>query len=176
MKRSFPTLFPALKAGLFITALLAFVLSACTVSASPTPSVETIKVDAPIFNPSTETPEEDNVPDNSMPIEFIDYLDRDVSINSLPERIVSLAPSVTESLFAIGAGPLVVGRTDYCNYPEEANDLPSIGGFAASSISIESILDLEPDIVIGGSTQQAEIITPGRGGHNSFCRSACQYP
>ena len=158
MKRSSHPLFPAQKAGLFIIVILALIISDCTVSATPTPTVEVIEVDTPIVEKSVETPEVEGVPDTFTPVEFIDYLDRDVIIDSLPARIVSLAPSVTESLFAIGAGPLVVGRTDYCNYPEEASDLPSIGGFAASSISIESILDLEPDIVIGGSTQQSEVI------------------
>ncbi len=74
------------------------------------------------------------------------------------QRIVSLSPSVTESLFAIGAGGQMVGRTDYCNYPEEALSLPSVGGFDASTISMESIIALEPDLVIGGSIYQADVI------------------
>jgi iron complex transport system substrate-binding protein len=65
---------------------------------------------------------------------------------------------VTESLFAIGAGGQVVGRTNFCDYPEEVRKVPSIGGFSASSISVESIIALEPDLVIGGSTDQAEVI------------------
>jgi len=52
----------------------------------------------------------------------------------------------------------VVGRTDYCNYPAEALSLPSVGGFSAESISVETILSLEPDLVIGGSTYQADVI------------------
>jgi iron complex transport system substrate-binding protein len=67
---------------------------------------------------------------------------------------------VTESLFAIGAGGQVVGRTDYCDYPEEVKDLPSIGGFSVESISLESIIALEPDLVIGGSVYQADLGKP----------------
>jgi len=152
MDRSSPPLFPAHKAGLFIVAILALLLSACS-------SMNTPVADIPATETSpTTAPQEASVENSFSPIEFIDYLDRDVSIDALPQRIVSLAPSVSETLFAIGAGPLMVGRTDYCNYPPEVETLPSIGGFAASSISIETILDLEPDIVIGGSTYQSEVI------------------
>jgi iron complex transport system substrate-binding protein len=94
----------------------------------------------------------------SEAITFTDALHQQVSIHSPVHRIVSLAPSVTESLFAIGAGGQVVGRTNFCDYPEEVRKLPSIGGFSASSISVESIIALKPDLVIGGSTVQAEVI------------------
>jgi iron complex transport system substrate-binding protein len=66
---------------------------------------------------------------------------------------------VTEILFAIGAGPQVVGRTKFCNYPPEVASLPTIGGFSAKSISVEAILDLEPDLVIAGSSSQKDVVT-----------------
>jgi iron complex transport system substrate-binding protein len=62
-------------------------------------------------------------------------------------RIVSLAPSVTETLFAIGAGPQVVGVSQYCDYPPQARQLPRIGSFL--SPNIEAIVALKPTIVIG---------------------------
>ncbi|MEM0203230.1 MAG: cobalamin-binding protein [Archaeoglobaceae archaeon] len=67
-------------------------------------------------------------------------------------RIVSLAPSVTEILFAIGAGDRVVGVTDYCNYPpevlklKEEGKIQSIGGY--STVNVEKVVSLKPDIVI----------------------------
>ncbi|NLJ80357.1 MAG: cobalamin-binding protein [Firmicutes bacterium] len=67
-----------------------------------------------------------------------------------PERIVSLAPSVTENLFALGAGAQVVGVTSMCNYPAEAGERVIIGD--AFSINLELLLSLEPDLVIGDST------------------------
>ena len=64
-----------------------------------------------------------------------------------PQRIVSLAPSVTESLFALGFGNRIVGVTTYCDYPAEAQKLPKIGGFI--NPSLEAIAAQRPDLVIG---------------------------
>ena len=69
-----------------------------------------------------------------------------------PEKIVSLSPSNTEILFAIGAGSKVVGVTDYCNYPPhlktliESDDIQTVGGYW--NHSIQSIMTLEPDLVV----------------------------
>ena len=66
--------------------------------------------------------------------------------NPKPMRIVSLAPSITEILFAIGAGSRIVGVTKYCDYPVEACALPKIGGYYDPSI--EAIATLNPDLAI----------------------------
>lgn len=65
---------------------------------------------------------------------------------SQPERIISMAPSITETLFAIGVGERVVGVTRYCEYPPEATELPKVGGYL--NPSYEAVLALEPDLVI----------------------------
>jgi iron complex transport system substrate-binding protein len=67
-----------------------------------------------------------------------------------PQRLVSLAPSVTETLFALGFGDRLVGVTTYCDYPVEARKLPKIGNFM--SPSLEAILAKQPDFVIGVSS------------------------
>jgi iron complex transport system substrate-binding protein len=61
-------------------------------------------------------------------------------------RIVSLAPHVTESLFAIGAGERIVGTAEYSNYPEAAKKIARIGSYA--SLDLEAIVGLKPDLVI----------------------------
>ena len=63
-----------------------------------------------------------------------------------PQRIVSAAPAITETLFALGLGDQVVGVTQYCNFPPEAKKKPKIGGYLRPSV--ESILALRPDLVI----------------------------
>ncbi len=74
---------------------------------------------------------------------------RTVVVPAHPSRVVSLSPAVTEIIFALGAGDLLVGRTDFCVYPPEAEAIPSIGGI--SNLNIEKILSLNPDLVVSGS-------------------------
>jgi len=65
----------------------------------------------------------------------------------LASRVVSLAPSVTQTLFAVGCGPRVVGVTRYCTRPEAACRLPKVGGYVTPNL--EAILRLRPDRVVG---------------------------
>lgn len=68
--------------------------------------------------------------------------------SGVPRRIVSLGPSTTETLFAIGAGESVVARSRYCEWPPEAMKLPALGGIEPD---VETILQLQPDLVVGPS-------------------------
>lgn len=71
-------------------------------------------------------------------------------------RIVSLAPNATEIIYALGAGDELVGRTDYCNYPEQALDIPSVGMMWQPNF--ELIVSLEPSVVIASSIMDPEFI------------------
>ncbi len=71
---------------------------------------------------------------------------RAVSLDVTPTRIVSLAPGLTEMLFALGAGDRVVGRTRWCDYPPRVTDIPSVGD--GLSPNVESILSRRPDLVV----------------------------
>ncbi|MFT7195443.1 MAG: vitamin B12 transport system substrate-binding protein, partial [Rheinheimera aquimaris] len=62
------------------------------------------------------------------------------------QRIIALAPHITEMLYAIGAGDRLVAVSDYSDYPEQAAELPSVANYA--SINIEAVLALQPDLVI----------------------------
>ncbi|MBN1426734.1 MAG: cobalamin-binding protein [Anaerolineae bacterium] len=133
-------------------------LSACsTVESAPPPSatdlpatVELTEAPVVVELPATQEPD-------LYPFTYQDALGRSVTIDACPERIISLAPSITEMLYAIGAGEQVVGRTDYDNYPPEVEEVPVVGGFDSASISVETILNLEPDLVIGGSVHHADL-------------------
>ena len=70
-----------------------------------------------------------------------------------PHRIVSLIPSLTEDLFAIGAGPMVVGVSQFTDYPPAARALPVVANFA--SADAERIVQLQPDVVVGITAQAA---------------------
>jgi iron complex transport system substrate-binding protein len=118
---------------LFVCCLFvaAFVLSACT-QEMPTPT-------------ALPTPEA---------IALTDGLDRSVELAKPAQRVVSLASSNTEILYAIGAGDLVVARDAYSDYPEEAKAVPSIGD-GINGFDKEMIVSLKPDLVLA-----AEINTP----------------
>lgn len=73
--------------------------------------------------------------------------DSSTLVVDLPQRIVSLSPSATEILFAVGAGDKIIARTDFCNYPEKAQEITAIGGFDRNSISLEAIIAQKPDLV-----------------------------
>jgi iron complex transport system substrate-binding protein len=77
---------------------------------------------------------------------YKDALERSIYLEQTPHRVVSLVPSVTETIYALDAQEQLIGVTDFCNYPKEAATKPSVGAY--NSPSIESIALLEPDLVI----------------------------
>ena len=77
-----------------------------------------------------------------------------------PTRIVSLGAASTEILFAVGAGDQIVARTDFCNYPEEASEIPSLGGFDGKTFSLESIIAYKPDFVVLFAGMHDHLIEP----------------
>ena len=79
-----------------------------------------------------------------------------VNVPTHPQRIVSLSPAVTEIIFALGADSLLVGRTDFCNYPPQAQHIESIGGI--SNLNIEKVLSCKPDLIISGSMVPQKIV------------------
>jgi len=86
-------------------------------------------------------------PTGQTDVEYIfDDLGRLVAINGTPQRIVSLAPSNTEILFALGLGDKVVGVTDWCDYPPEALEKEKVGSY--DTPDIEKIVALNPDLVL----------------------------
>jgi len=138
---------------LIVVLLIAAALAACgpatpfPTTAAPTdvPPTATPVPPSPTPIPPTPTPE---------PIVLTDGLGNTVTLAQPAQRIVSLAPSVAESLFAIGAGGQVVARDDNTSFPEEAQALPSVGSLWGG-VPLEAILAQEPDLVV-----VAEITSP----------------
>jgi len=132
---------------ILLAAVLFLVLPAsCTTTPESTPAgpIET----APSAEPESEPP---------PPVEVIDQLGRTVTLETAdPQRIVSLAPSHTETLYALGLGDRLAAVTDYCNYPPEATEKPSIGGF--STPNIEEVVAMDPDLILATAIHEAEVI------------------
>src|SRR5438093_11694208 len=105
-------------------AVLLFTLTACggAVSVSPSPSV-------------TASP---------FPATLTDFQNRSVTIPAQPQRLVSIGPSITAFLFALGAGPRVVGVDDFSDEPAEAATRDHVGGI---KVNFEKVVSLKPDLV-----------------------------
>lgn len=78
--------------------------------------------------------------------EICDEIGRKLTINNTPLRIVSLAPGITEILYALNLQDKIAGVTSFCNWPREAGQKPKIGGFI--NPSIEKIISLQPDLIL----------------------------
>jgi len=89
-----------------------------------------------------------------FPLTVTDFLEKEITIEQEPKRIVSLAPSVTELIFALGAGDKVVGVTEYDTYPEEVKDIAKVGGFEGPNI--ELITAQKPDLVFASNLSGKE--------------------
>jgi iron complex transport system substrate-binding protein len=108
--------------------------------------------------PAGEPDREDVESGGGFPITVRDDLGRTVTVSRAPLRIVSLAPGITETLFAVGAGPRLVAVTTTDTYPPEVKQLPTVGGFAPETISLEALLARKPDLVIAGGRFQQPIV------------------
>jgi iron complex transport system substrate-binding protein len=102
---------------------------------------------APQAAPTTEVPA----------MTYTDDMGREITLASTPQRIVSLAPSTTEILFAVGAGSQVIGRDEFSDYPAEATSIESIGG-SFGEYNVEAIVALEPDLVLAAEINTPELV------------------
>lgn len=93
----------------------------------------------------------------ASPADAVTYRDmaaREITMAAPPSRIVSLVPSVTELIYALGGEARLVGRTDFCDYPPAASQKPSVGGML--SPSLETIVALKADLVIATTAGNRE--------------------
>ena len=109
-------------------------------------------VEQPTEAPAVEQPTEEPAPDASVSI--IDMMGHEVTLEKPAERIVALTASDCEIVFALGAGDLLVGRGEWCDYPAEVLAIPSVE--SGGNTNIEQILALNPDVVVMSSMAQTE--------------------
>jgi iron complex transport system substrate-binding protein len=95
------------------------------------------------------------LPGTTMPM--TDGLGREVSLPEPAQRVVSLAPSNTEILFAVGAGAQVVGRDMFSDHPTEAAEIQDVGG-SMGEYNLETIVALQPDLVLAGEINTPELV------------------
>ncbi len=92
--------------------------------------------------------------DIAITVPIIDGLVREIRIQALPKRIISLAPSITEMLFALGLGERIVGVTSYCDFPVEAKRIEKVGD--TLNPNLERLIALKPDLVVITTASQLE--------------------
>lgn len=93
----------------------------------------------------------------SAAINLTDGFNRNVSLTSIAKKIISLAPSNTEILYAIGAGSQLIGRDDFSDYPPQAKAVISVGG-SMGKFNLEQIANLQPDLVLASNLNTPEQI------------------
>ena len=89
--------------------------------------------------------------------EITDDAGRRVGLPAVVDRVVSLAPNLTEIMFAVGAGNRLVGRTSYCDYPPEAKAIAEVGDTLHPNL--ETIIALKPQVVLVSTASQLEVFT-----------------
>ena len=136
---------------LFALLVVTLFLAGCGPSATATPAPS-----AP--QPAATQPPAAILPTTAAPIVVVltDGLGRTVTFTGPAKRVVSLAASNTEILYAVGAGAQVVGRDEASSYPEAASSIPTVGGW--SGFSNEAIVALQPDLVLAGGINPPELV------------------
>ena len=98
--------------------------------------------------------------DLAMRSKYFDITDqagREIRLSVNMQRIVSLTPGNTEIVYALGAGDMLAGVTEYCDYPPEARQKPRVGGF--STVEIDRITELKPDLVLAGLIHLKSVVS-----------------
>ncbi len=148
MKRMFSPITLLAALGLIASIALAACAPAAPAAPSAAPTAEPAGTDEVVQPTPTQAA-------GSSEIVMVDGLGREVHLPGPAHKIVSLAPSNTEILYAIGAGDQIIARDDFSDFPEEAKRLPAIGG-NMSSYNLEEITRLQPDLVLAAGLNTPE--------------------
>jgi len=124
--------------------------AACTTAPAATP----LETDA--ATPAASTSVRPDPTDSQYPVTVTDDAGRELSLDAAPERIVSLAPSNTEIVCALGACDRLVGVTDFDDYPAEVAEIDAV--VIAATVDVELVVDAEPDLVLAAGNE----LTPTR--------------
>ena len=151
-----------MRRSLIWIAALAFtigcLLPACAQQAQPAqPATQPAGAAVGVKEPPTPAPaKEPQAPLPVFPITVTDSLGRKVTIDHLPQRIVSLAPSNTEILFALGLDDRIAGVTDFCDYPEKAKLKQHVAGYMTPDL--EKLVMIGPDLVLAESIHEKTVL------------------
>ena len=148
-----------LLALLLAAVMLLAVLTGCASKTEPAPVEPAQTETAP--EAETATPEEDPAPaeepkaeDTASAVTLTDMTGREITLDAPAERVVALTASDCEILYALGAGDLLVGRGEYCDYPAEVTEIPAVE--SGSDTNIEQIVELQPQVLLMSTMSQTD--------------------
>lgn len=143
----------------FITILLALILvftfAACGKTEVGKES-DTQQTGEQLNEGNTQQKDEQSKSGVTYPITIKDSYEREVVIEKEPEKVISIAPNITETIYALKRSEKLIGRTDFCDYPENVMQVASIGSLTEPNI--EKITELKPDLVIASTHFKKEVL------------------
>lgn len=94
--------------------------------------------------------------ENVYPIVLTDVFGNEVTIEKEPRTVVSISPEITETIYELGLGDKLIGRTDFCDFPSEVLEKESIGSLY--EVNTEKVIDLNPDVILVSSLVKEEVV------------------
>ncbi|MNZ43786.1 Vitamin B12-binding protein precursor [compost metagenome] len=141
----------------FLLTMMLVLTTACGATTNTGNSAGSQPTSSPVNSEQNQANETEQSADETVyPLTIKDASGVEITFEQAPERIVTLVPSETETIFAIGSGDNVVGVDEWSNYPEEAASITKIGNMASN---IEAVTSLNPDLVLASTSMNADAIT-----------------
>lgn len=148
------SMFKQLSLFLFIL-MMTISLVGCNTEEEVTGEPESDETSEPVAEEQKESKDDTNLA-TEYPLTLTDATGEEVTFEAEPTKLVSLIPSETEILFALGAGEEVLAVDDFSDFPEEVANLPKLGS-TYSGLNIEQLIALQPDVIFLNAALQAEV-------------------
>ena len=139
---------------LLAAVMLLAVLTGCAAKAEPAQDEPAQTETVPETEEAAPAEEEPEAEDTASTVTLTDMTGRKITLDAPAERVVALTAADCEILYALGAGDLLVGRGEYCDYPAEVLDVPSVQ--SGYETNIEQIIALEPQVLLMSTMAQTE--------------------
>lgn len=139
---------------LLAAVMLLAVLTGCAAKAEPAQDEPVQTETVPETEEAAPAEEEPEAEDTASTVTLTDMTGREITLDAPAERVVALTAADCEILYALGAGDLLVGRGEYCDYPAEVLDVPSVQ--SGYETNIEQIIALEPQVLLMSTMAQTE--------------------
>ncbi len=139
---------------LLAAVMLLAVLTGCAAKAEPAQDEPVQTETVPETEEAAPAEEEPEAEDTASTVTLTDMTGREITLDAPAERVVVLTAADCEILYALGAGDLLVGRGEYCDYPAEVLDVPSVQ--SGYETNIEQIIALEPQVLLMSTMAQTE--------------------